>query len=164
MAVLQKNSGYLTMYRYTRTKTIGVENREDEKFVIHGFLQDHVYTIELDLEVERTAFTILSAIGQMKRYATPDCPRAPGILMDAVGLKIGEPDFEASVKRLVGRYACRHLADLFVECCRSIYPAAMQSAWKDAHARGESRDVFVDKYLNETDWIKDSCRTFSQGK
>lgn len=161
MVVLLEKSWVYNMFQFTRTKTIGVENREDDMFMVHGFLQDNLYAIELEMKVKTPEFTILSATGHMKRYVTPECAKAPGILNDAVGLKIGEPDFEARIKMLVGRNGCRHLADLFIECCHAVFPAFMQVAWRDAESRGMPKHEFLSQFLVDTDWIKDSCRTFS---
>ena len=150
------------MFEFTRSKSIGVEKREEGIFLVHGFLDDHVYTIELDLEVKTPEFTIVSAKGHMKRYTTPECPKAPSILDDTVGLEIGGPDFEMKIKKLVGRGGCRHLADLFIECCNSVFPAVMQTHWKTARADGIAQEDFLKELINNEPKIRDRCITYSK--
>ena len=150
------------MFEFTRSKCIGVEKREDGVFLVHGFLDDNVYTIEMDLEVKTPEFTIVGARGNMKRYTTPECPKAPSILDDAVGLQIGGADFEIKIKKLVGRGGCRHLADLFIECCSAIFPALIQTQWKEAMSNGVSRDDFIRGLVNDELKIRDRCITYSR--
>ncbi|MFH1625956.1 MAG: DUF2889 domain-containing protein [Pseudomonadota bacterium] len=150
------------MFEFTRSKVIGVEKREGDIFLVHGFLDDHVYTVELDLEVSVPEFTIVSAKGSMKRYTTPECSKAPSILNDAVGLQIGGADFETKVKKLVGRGGCRHLADLFIECCNAVFPAAIQVQWKEAKSSGMSKDDFITGLVKSEPKIRDRCVTYSK--
>ncbi len=150
------------MFEFTRSKSIGVEKREEGMFLVHGFLDDNVYTIELDLEVKTPEYTISSARGYMKRYTTPECPKAPSILDDTVGLEIGGADFETKIKKLVGRGGCRHLADLFIECCNAVSPAALQVEWKNASSGGISKDDFIRNMLKNEPKIRDRCKTYSR--
>jgi len=150
------------MFEFTRSKTIGVEKREDGIFLVHGFLDDSVYTIELDLGVKTPEFTIVSARGCMKRYTTPECTKAPRILDDAVGLQTGGADFETKIKKLVGRGGCRHLADLFIECCNAVFPALIQTQWKEARSNGISKDDFIKGLVDKEPKIRDRCITYSR--
>jgi len=150
------------MFKFTRSKSIGVENREDSTLLIHGFLDDNVYTIELDLEVKVPEFTIAGAKGNMKRYTTTECPKAPGILDDSVGLQIGGADFETKIKKLVGRGGCRHLADLFIECCNAAFPAFTQIQWEKAESDGISKDDFIRNLMNNEPKMRDRCITYSK--
>ncbi|MEW6615531.1 MAG: DUF2889 domain-containing protein [Thermodesulfobacteriota bacterium] len=150
------------MFEFTRTKSIGVEKREGGIFLVHGFLDDNVYTIELDIEVKTPELTIFSARGNMKRYTTPECTKAPSILSDAVGIQIGGSDFETKIKKLVGRGGCRHLADLFIECCNAVFPALIQTQWKDAKSKGISKDDFIKGLVNNEPKIRDRCITYSK--
>jgi len=150
------------MFEFTRSKTIGTEKREDGIFLVHGFLDDNVYTIELDLEVKTPEFTIAGARGNMKRYTTPECPKAPSILNDAVGIRIGGADFETKIKKLVGRGGCRHLADLFIECCNAVFPALIQTQWKEARSNGINKDDFIKGLVNKEPKIRDRCITYSR--
>jgi len=150
------------MFEFTRTKSIGVEKRENGIFLIHGFLDDNVYTIELDLEVKVPEFTIVSAKGNMIRYTTPECPKAPTILNDSVGLQIGGADFETKIKKLVGRGGCRHLADLFIECCNAAFPAAIQTQWVEAMSNGMSKDDFIRNMMNNEPKMRDRCMSYSK--
>jgi len=151
------------MFEFTRSKSIGVEKRENGIYLVHGFLDDNVYTIELDVKVKTPELTIVSSKGYMKRYTTPECPKAPSILDDTVGLKIGGSDFDAKIKKLVGRGGCRHLADLFIECCNSVLPAVLQGQWKTARSNGMSKDDFINNLLTNESALRDRCITYSKG-
>ena len=150
------------MFEFTRSKSIGVEKREEGIYLVHGFLDDNVYTIELDIEVKTPEFTIVSAKGHMKRYTTPECPKAPSILDDTVGLEIGSSDFDMKIKKLVGRGGCRHLADLFIECCNAVFPASLQVHWKDARSNEISKDDFIKGLMSNEPKIRDRCKTYSK--
>lgn len=150
------------MFEFARTKSIGVEKREGGVFLVHGFLDDNVYTIELDMEVKTPEFTITSAKGCMKRYTTPECSKAPIILSDAVGIQIGGADFETKIKKLVGRGGCRHLADLFIDCCNAVFPASVHSCWKEAKLNGMSKDDFIKNLMNNAPEIRNRCITYSK--
>ncbi|MFH2011658.1 MAG: DUF2889 domain-containing protein [Pseudomonadota bacterium] len=150
------------MFEFTRSKLIGVEDREGSIFLVHGFQDDNVYTIELDLEIKVPEFTIKSAKGIMRRYMTPECPKAPSILDDTVGLEIGGADFEMKIKKLVGRGGCRHLADLFIECCNAVFPALIQTKWKEAKSNGISKEDFIKGLVNNEPKIRDRCMTYTK--
>ncbi|MDY6844269.1 MAG: DUF2889 domain-containing protein [Spirochaetota bacterium] len=150
------------MVGFTRSKLVAVEKRENGIYLAHGILDDHVYTLEVHIEVKVPELVIKSAQGIMKRITTPDCVKAPSILDGTVGLDIRGEEFRSQIKKLVGRGGCRHLADLFLECCNAIVPSVIQTKWKDARKEGISRDDFLKDLLTNEPLVKDMCAAYSK--
>ncbi len=107
-----------------RNKLVGVERPGPGTFIARGFLDDHIYSLEVVLEVEARELCITAIEGRWNRYTTPDCPRSLEFLPLAVGLRLDAADFAERVHKGVGRKACRHFADLILECCDAVSKAA----------------------------------------
>jgi predicted metal-dependent phosphoesterase TrpH len=116
------------MMTFMRNKLVGVEKGAGNTYRVHGLLDDHIYSLEVELQVDAAAMTISALQGRWKRCTTPDCPRALGLLDQAVGLCLSEEDFSQRVHKLVGRQACRHFANLILECCDCVRKAAALEA------------------------------------
>ncbi|MCF8130780.1 MAG: PHP domain-containing protein [Deltaproteobacteria bacterium] len=111
------------MLTYMRNKLVSVEIPTENVFVAYGFLDDHIYSVETTFGVNGTDMTIEWLKGHWNRYTTPDCPRAIDPLQDAVGLCLTDEGFTQKVHRIVGRKACRHFANLILECSDAIVKA-----------------------------------------
>ena len=111
------------MLTYMRNKLVSIETPAENTFVAYGFLDDHIYSVETVFQVNGTDMTIEWLKGHWNRYTTPDCPRAVDPLQDAVGLCLTDQDFTQKVHRIVGRKACRHFANLILECCDAVLKA-----------------------------------------
>jgi predicted metal-dependent phosphoesterase TrpH len=103
-----------------RNKLVSIETPAENIFVAYGFLDDHIYSLETTFQVNGTEMTIEWLKGHWNRYTTPDCPRALDPLQGAVGLCLTDEGFSQSIHRIVGRKACRHFANLILECCDAI--------------------------------------------
>ncbi|GAB4344712.1 MAG: hypothetical protein Kow0099_24310 [Candidatus Abyssubacteria bacterium] len=125
--------------KFTRTKHVGIERPAKDKVIAHGFLDDYIYSMELDVEFSLPAYEISSIIGRMKRYTTPECPRADEILNRAVGMRI-EPGLTEKVKKQIGRAGCRHYATLLMECCYAVISASIGFARQDLEDEGLPAD------------------------
>ena len=108
------------MLTYMRNKLVSIETPAENIFVAYGFLDDHIYSLEITFQVNGTDMTIAWLKGHWNRYTTPDCPRALDPLQGAVGLCLADEGFSQSIHRIVGRKACRHFANLILECCDAI--------------------------------------------
>ncbi len=108
------------MLTYMRNKLVSIETPAENIFVAYGFLDDHIYSLETTFQVNGTDMTIEWLKGHWNRYTTPDCPRALDPLQGAVGLCLTDEGFSQSIHRIVGRKACRHFANLILECCDAI--------------------------------------------
>ena len=111
------------MLTYMRNKLVSIEIPADNAFVAYGFLDDHIYSVETTFQVNGTDMTIEWLRGHWNRYTTPDCPRAVAPLQEAVGLCLTDQEFTQKVHRIVGRKACRHFANLILECSDAIRKA-----------------------------------------
>jgi len=120
------------MLKFARNKLVNVTCKDQDSFSVHGVLDDDIYSLELDVVIRISDLEILDIAGRWHRWTTPECPRATGFLSGAVGLRIGEEGFGPKVHRLVGRKACRHYANLLLECCHSAKEAAGILAWDRA--------------------------------
>jgi hypothetical protein len=79
--------------------------------------------VETTFQVNGTDMTIEWLKGHWNRYTTPDCPRAIDPLQEAVGLCLTDEEFTQKVHRIVGRMACRHFANLILECSDAVIKA-----------------------------------------
>jgi predicted metal-dependent phosphoesterase TrpH len=140
------------MLKFARNKLVGIESKDDDTFQVHGVLDDDIYSLEVDVVLKISNLEILSIDGKWNRWTTPECPRAVPFLQEAVGLRMGE-DFTAKVQKIVGRKACRHFANLLLECCHAAKEVAMLIKWEDERVENPnlSFDEFVGEDLEETD-------------
>ena len=122
------------MLKFARNKIVDVSLKDLETFAVHGVLDDDIYSVELDLLVRVADLEILSIEGKWHRWTTPECPRATQFLHGAVGFRIGEEGFGPKVHKVVGRKACRHFANLLLECCHSAKEATRIVDWEKAKA------------------------------
>jgi predicted metal-dependent phosphoesterase TrpH len=122
------------MLKFARNKIVDVNLKDLHTFAVHGVLDDDIYSVELDVEVRIADLEILTIEGKWHRWTTPECPRAIRFLQEAVGFRIGEEGFGPKVHKVVGRKACRHFANLLLECCHSVKEAAGILDWQKARA------------------------------
>jgi hypothetical protein len=150
------------MQKFTRTKHVGIERPDKNRIIAHGFLDDYIYGMRLDVEFSLPHYEIRKIEGTMSRYTTPECPKANEIIGNAVGMRI-EPGFEDRIKKEIGRAGCRHYATLLVECCRSVMAASIGFAKQDLEDEGlPSDDDSVRKRLLEMlPMLKGSCMAYS---
>ncbi|MEJ2727020.1 MAG: PHP domain-containing protein [Deltaproteobacteria bacterium] len=109
--------------------------KDADTLAVHGVLDDDIYSLEIDVTIQISELKILSLNGKWHRYTTPDCPRAIPLLQEVIGFRIDDEGFNQAVHKSVGRKACRHYANLLIECCDSAKEAALIHKWKDARKR-----------------------------
>ena len=105
------------MLSYMRNKTVGVRGPDNGLLYVHGLLDDSIYSLWVDLEVEVPSGAIAKIDGRFLRYTTPDCPAALEHLNAAMGKKVTDSDLMDHINKSVGRAGCRHFANLILECC-----------------------------------------------
>lgn len=150
------------MLKFTRTKHVGIERPAKDKAVAHGILEDYIYAMELVVEFTLPQYEITKITGRMKRYTTPECPKADDILNRAVGMRI-EPGLTDRVKKEIGRAGCRHYATLLLECCHAMISASIGFARQDLEDEGlPADDDAVRKRLMEMlPNMQNSCMVYS---
>ncbi len=119
------------MLKFSRNKLVSVKVKEDT-LVAHGLLDDDVYSLELDVSYSIPELKILTIHGKWNRWTTPECPRAKHFLQEAVGLSVNTPGFGQKVFKIIGRKACRHFANLLLECSHSAKEASWLIQWHKA--------------------------------
>lgn len=158
------------MLTYMRNKLVSVEIPTENVFVAYGFLDDHIYSVETTFQVNGTDMTIEWLKGHWNRYTTPDCPRAIDPLQDAVGLCLTDEKFTQKVHRIVGREACRHFANLILECSDAVIKAKgmigkeTESPQQNAEPAASSSQARAAKRIASTRTEKRSRVSFEQLK
>ena len=122
---------------------VGIERIEPDMLLAHGILDDHIYSIWLDVSISIPDLEIRTIEGDWNRWTTPECPRAISFLQEAVGLRIEEEGFSHKVHKIVGRKACRHFANLLLECSHTAKEAFMVVKWEEART-GNGELTFED--------------------
>lgn len=146
------------MLTFTRMKHIGVERPSKDRVIAHGFLDDYIYSMELDVEFALPQYEITRVSGRMKRFTTPECPRADEVLQQAVGMRI-EPGLREQVKKTIGRAGCRHYATLLNECCDAVVSASIGFARQDLEDEGAPADdeAVRNRLLDMLPSLKNGC-------
>jgi len=113
------------MIGFCRTVTVSAEIPDDETIRMRGSLADHIYAMELGVDI-RIADGVITAIdGTMKRVTTPWCGDAVPVLQKAVGMSVREQGWISRVNRDIGRQGCEHFAAILVECGRCLDTARL---------------------------------------
>ncbi len=111
------------MLGFQRSKRIGIWTEGPQRLMAHGILDDDMYGLEVRVAVDPSTREIRAVEGWWNRWTTPVCPLAAERLQDAVGIRIDQPDLARTLQKSVGRKACRHFANLLIECCHSAREA-----------------------------------------
>jgi hypothetical protein len=119
------------MITFNRSQIIGAEFIDAETVRFNGIQEDHIYGMEINMEVRIDDGEILKVEGNMKRYTNFVCPQAVPVLQTAVGLSLREEGWDRTVMREIGRKGCEHFAEIVIECGRCLDQALTS---RDLHA------------------------------
>jgi predicted metal-dependent phosphoesterase TrpH len=117
------------MLKFTRNKLVSIYRKDQDRLLAHGILEDDIYGLEVDLAISIPHLEILSIKGRWKRAENVECPRAIPFLQEAVGFRMGV-GFSQKVRKIIGRKACRHFADIMLECCDAAQMAFHVIRWE----------------------------------
>jgi predicted metal-dependent phosphoesterase TrpH len=134
------------MLKFTRNKLASVYLKSDDCLSVHGVLEDDVYGIAVDLDLGLPDLEIRAISGRWNRMENAECFRAIPFLQEAVGMGIDQ-DFAQKLQKGVGRKACRHFADLILECCDTARAAARLILDQKSEAR--KPEVEIDDYFGK---------------
>lgn len=123
------------MLKYMRKKAVSVD-LDDGFLKVRGILDDDIYSLEIELSLDISELKIRDLKGRWNRQTTNECSRALMFLNEAIGLGIRDAGFSRQVHKVVGRKACRHFANLLLECCEAASEADLILAWEDELKRG----------------------------
>lgn len=136
------------MITFNRSQIIGAEVLEKEGLIrFNGIQEDHIYGMEIRMDVSISDGIIRSVVGNMKRYTNDVCPQAIPVLQTAVGLSLREEGWDATVMREIGRKGCEHFAEIIIECGR-CFDQALKS--KDL-----SEALFSDPHLDQAKFLEE---------
>jgi hypothetical protein len=113
------------MITFQRTQVVGAEFLDDNTIRFNGIQEDHIYGMEISMDVRIEDGIILQIQGLMKRYTNFVCPQAISVLPKALGLSLKEPEWDKKVMREIGRKGCEHLAEIIIECGRCLDSAVL---------------------------------------
>ncbi|HIE07477.1 MAG TPA: hypothetical protein EYP64_05490 [Desulfarculaceae bacterium] len=116
---------------FNRNKIIDVALLDKTTLVVHGILDDSIYSLELDFKVNLSDLVCFEIEGRWLRYTTPECPQALNFLTQAEGfcLALG---IEEKIHKAVGRTSCRHFANLLIECAYAVRETAKLIRYQEA--------------------------------
>jgi hypothetical protein len=129
------------MMTFSRSLLVGAEFLDDTMIRFRGILEDHIYAMEVQMDVRISDGVIEAIQGRMKRFTHDICLKATDALQEAVGMSLREEGWVARVNREVGRKGCRHLAEITVECGRCLDPALLTRAVMQAVKADPSADM-----------------------
>ena len=113
------------MIGFQRNQLIGAEFIDEDTLRFNGIQEDHIYGMEISMDVRISDGNILKIDGNMKRYTNFVCPQAIPILQTAVGLSLRESGWDKQVMREIGRKGCEHFAEIVIECGRCLNQAVL---------------------------------------
>ena len=108
------------MISFNRSQLVEAEFLDEDTIRFNGVQQDHIYSMEIHMEVRISDGEILAIQGLMKRYTNPVCPAAVPVLQSAVGISVREEGWDRRVMREIGRNGCEHFAEIIIECGRCL--------------------------------------------
>jgi len=147
------------MITFSRTLLVGVESLNETALRFHGTLEDNIYAMEIEMDVNMPEAVIVRIQGRMKRYTTPVCPKAIDVLQKAVGVSLRDEGWIPKLKREIGQKGCQHFAELLVECGRCLDSARMAQALEETLKTQPASSPFeiAQSWVNDHPEVKNSC-------
>ena len=138
------------MITFNRSQLIGAEFPDEDTVRFNGIQEDHIYSMEINMEVRIADGQILAIEGRMKRYTNFVCPQALQILQNAVGMSLRAEDWDRRIMKEIGRKGCEHFAEIVIECGRSLDQACLSGAIWQALEKDPDLDQleFMEKWCN----------------
>ncbi|MFH1349585.1 MAG: PHP domain-containing protein [Pseudomonadota bacterium] len=143
------------MLKFSRNKVVSIERKDEKILIAHGVLEDDIYGLEIEVAINVTKMEIISIEGKWNRQENAECPRAIPFLQEAVGFLMDE-GFSQKVKKIIGRKACRHFADILLECCYAAKDAATVIKWENE--KSKKPELTFEEFIGEEPGDEDSAR------
>ena len=139
------------MITFNRSQVIGAEFPDEKTVRFNGIQVDHIYSMEINMDVRISDGRIMAIEGLMKRYTTFVCPQAMPVLQKAVGMSLREADWDRLVMKEIGRKGCEHFAEIIIECGRSLDQACLSKAMWQALEKEPDLDQseFMEEWWNK---------------
>ena len=141
------------MITFSRSQVIGAEFPDEETVRFNGILKDHIYSMEINMDVQVADGKILTIEGMMNRYTNSVCPMAVPVLQTAAGMCLREEGWERRIMKEIGRKGCEHFAEIIIQCGRCLDQAFMtKDMWQALETNpGLDQAAFMEKWLAEQD-------------
>jgi hypothetical protein len=139
------------MITFNRSQLVEAEFPDEETIRFSGVQDDHIYNMEISMDVRIADGEILAIEGWMKRYTNPVCPAALPVLQSAVGVSLREEGWDGRVMREIGRQGCEHFAEIIIECGRCFDQARLSRALLEALQKDPTlnQEEFVETWAEE---------------
>jgi hypothetical protein len=139
------------MITFNRSQLIEAEFPDQETVRFSGVQEDHIYSMEIRMQVRIADGEILAIEGRMKRYTNPVCPAAVAVLQSAVGISLREEGWDRRVMREIGRNGCEHFAEILIECGRCLDQARLSKAIWEALQQDASlnQEQFIEAWAEQ---------------
>jgi hypothetical protein len=139
------------MITFNRSQLVEAEFPDDETIRFSGVQQDHIYSMEIRMDVRIADGEIREIEGLMKRYTNPVCPSAVPVLQKAVGVSVREEGWDRRIMREIGRGGCEHFAEIIIECGRCLDQARLSRELLEALQRDPALDQreFVETWATD---------------
>jgi hypothetical protein len=139
------------MISFNRSQLVEAEFPDEDTIRFSGVQQDHIYSMEIHMDVRIADGEILAIEGLMKRYTNPVCPAAVPVLQTAVGISVREEGWDRRVMREIGRHGCEHFAEIIIECGRCFDQARLSKEILEALQQDPTLDQrqFVDSWVEK---------------
>lgn len=138
------------MISFSRSQIIGAEFPSEETIRFQGIQEDHIYGMEITMDVRIDTGEIIGISGNMKRYTNFVCPQAIPILQTAVGVSLREAGWDKRIMKEIGRLGCEHFAEIIIECGRCLDQALASRALRNELSGNPDLDQtdFLQKRIN----------------
>ncbi|NNL77258.1 MAG: DUF2889 domain-containing protein [Desulfobacterales bacterium] len=139
------------MITFNRSQIIGAEFPDEKTIRFSGIQEDHIYSMEINMDVHIADGTILAIKGNMKRYTNFVCPEAVPVLQAATGMSLREDGWERRIMKEIGRKGCEHFAEIIIECGRCLDQARMADAMWEALEKnpGLDQEAFMENWIEK---------------
>jgi hypothetical protein len=137
------------MITLNRSHMISAEFPDEQTIRFNGIQDDHIYSMEIAMDVRIADGKILAIEGKMKRYTNSFCPQAEAVLQTAVGMSLREEGWERRVMKEIGRKGCEHFAEIMIECGHCLDQARMSKAmWESLqNDPGLDQEQFIQTWI-----------------
>ena len=139
------------MITFNRSQVISAEFPDEETVRFNGIQVDHIYSMEINMDVRLSDGEIMAIEGLMKRYTNFVCPEAAPVLQNAVGMSLREEGWDRRIMKEIGRRGCEHFAEIIIECGRSLDQARLSKAmWQALETDPElDQAAFMENWIDQ---------------
>ena len=139
------------MITFNRSQIIEAEFPDEKIVRFKGHQIDHIYSMEISMDVSLADGKIQASEGLMKNYTTFVCPQALPVLQTAVGMSLREEGWDRRIMKEIGRQGCEHFAEIIIDCGHSFDQARLSKAlWQALETDpGLNQAEFMENWLTE---------------